>query len=446
APAAPAPKKGVYSFTLINNWAIDENTGEVTGIVEHHPDIEDGTRIVTSALANPKQATTNAVVVTKSGSKYKLGRPNVTEKKTYEDDDDDSEQESSGIGNPFSFFGSNNSSPSKNIVSPSFKGGPSRATNRQQQLQQQYQQLEFPLTGETISNGRGTKYLLAGRPKRKPSGRSEIIMAYKSDSNLEPVGDPVAVKLSTHKDKLTREFNNYQKIQKSVPWGSNGHDAFVKCYDFLPVLEGNFKYAQHSALVLEKGVEDLREYKSKNGAMSEATTNAALLTAAKCLETVHKSRLVYTDLKAENLISMDEPTDSGDIMFKGVDLESAIPYRGNPIDYTPEASPPEFAVCYLGGEAYDFNLEYNYDIWSFGMLAYELGTGRSFFAKKQPAHIMKQLGQGFTPPNVDAAIEDPKLCDLINKCLHMDPKQRLTASQIVNHPYFKGDSPRLFGW
>jgi serine/threonine protein kinase len=163
---------------------------------------------------------------------------------------------------------------------------------------------------------------------------------------------------------------------------------------------------------------------------------------------LHKARLVYTDLKAENLISMDQgENDNGGILFKGVDLESAIPHRGHPLDYTPEASPPEFAIQYLQGEAYDFILEYSYDIWSFGMLAHELATGRNFFSKKQPVQIMKQLGMGsFEPPDVDGSVEDPKLCDLIKKCLHLDPKQRPTATQIANHLYFRTDSPRLFGW
>ena len=53
-------------------------------------DIDDGTRIVTSALANTKLATSNAVVVTKSGSKYKLGTPNPNVK-VVEDVEDDEE-------------------------------------------------------------------------------------------------------------------------------------------------------------------------------------------------------------------------------------------------------------------------------------------------------------------------------------------------------------------
>ncbi|KAG7344527.1 serine/threonine protein kinase [Nitzschia inconspicua] len=458
-PVVPNPiANKVFVYPVINNWSINENSGEVTGIVQNHPDIDDGTRIVTSALANPKQASVNAVVVTKSGSKYKLGTPSKSQPKANVVSTPPPQvEEKEEIKLPsFNFFGtSQGSSSASTSASKNAFNQPPPPKTRAQELQQRYPQLEFPLTGESISNGRGTKYLLAGKPKRKPSGRSEIIMAYKANAQLEPIGEAVAVKLSTHKDKLDREYNNYQRIQKGAVggWGANtsgSAHAFVKCYDFLPVLEGSFKYAQHSALVLERGVEDLREYKARHGTMDDATTKAALSTAIKCVESLHKARLVYTDLKAENLITMEQGDSSANndgILFKGVDLESAIPHRGHPLDYTPEASPPEFAVRYLEGEAYDFILEYSYDIWSFGMLAYELGTGKNFFSKKQPAQIMKQLGMGvFEPPNVEAVIDDGKLCDLINKCLHLDPKQRPTATQVTNHPYFKGESPRLFGW
>jgi serine/threonine protein kinase len=188
--------------------------------------------------------------------------------------------------------------------------------------------------------------------------------------------------------------------------------------------------------------------------MDESLTRSALLAAAKCIDTLHRARLVYTDLKAENLIFMEDldsgnAAKDGNIVIKGVDLESAIPQRGHPLDYTPEASPPEFAVRYLQGEAYDFVLDYSYDIWSFGIIAYELAVGRGYFYKKQPAHIMKALGLGFQPPDVDNAIDDEKLCDLINKCLNLDPRKRPTAAQIINHPYFRGDGgamPKLFGW
>jgi serine/threonine protein kinase len=404
-------------------------------------------------------ASNDAVVVTTSGSKYQLGTASSSNANNNNNNNAASSGDSSAGGmSSFNFFGGGGGgtavSTSAGVKQQQQQQQPS---TRVQQMQEKYQ-LEFPLTGETIGNGRGTRYLLAGKPKRKPSGRCEISMAYRATPQLEPTGDPVVIKLSTHKDKLDREYTNYQRIQKGglMLGGGTNSNAFVKCYDFLPVLEGSLKYAQHSALVLERGSEDLREYRSKHGAMDEALTRSALLAATKCIDTLHRARLVYTDLKAENLIFMDGSSGGdgdggggGDVVFKGVDLESAIPVRGNPLDYTPEASPPEFAVRYLEGEAYDFVLDYSYDVWSFGMLAYELGNGRGYFDKKQPAHIMKALGLGFQPPKVEDVVDDGRLCDLINKCLSLDPRRRPTSSQILSHPYFRGDGatmPKLFGW
>ena len=42
------------------------------------------------------------------------------------------------------------------------------------------------------------------------------------------------------------------------------------------------------------------------------------------------------------------------------------------MDYSPEACPPEFAEEYLAGRGLEFRVDYHYDIWSFGMLMYEL--------------------------------------------------------------------------
>ena len=104
------------------------------------------------------------------------------------------------------------------------------------------------------------------------------------------------------------------------------------------------------------------------------------------------------------------------VSIKGIDLESAMPIRGNPLDYTPEASPPEFARMSLEGRAYDFVLDYSYDVWSFGMLAYELATGRAYFRGKTPTQIINKLGHPeFIPPEVPLAIEDLHLREQIGR-------------------------------
>ena len=131
------------------------------------------------------------------------------------------------------------------------------------------------------------------------------------------------------------------------------------------------------------------------------------------------------------------------IIVKGIDLESAIPHRGNPLDYTPEACPPEFARQHLQGKAYEFLLDYSYDVWSFGMLAYELATGRAYFRGKTPSEIMNILGSpNFVPPIDDGSgdesiITDPELRELIRACLQLDPRRRISVRNILEHSYFR---------
>jgi len=460
-------------YPLITNWSINRSTGEITGSVSCHPSIPDGTTIVTSGLnpesfaragddyvyASNQPAT---VVTTLSGSMYQLGVKKVRIQSQ----------------------------------APPVPQTPTVSKQQQQQAQRlndQYPDLEYPLTGQSISNGRGIRYMLAGTPKRKPSGRAEITLAYKCDDLICDTQTVYVMKLSTNKDKLRREHENYGRVQehtvdaskKSNGWiggalssmfeqqqSGPDEDAFVGCYDFLPICEGSIKYAQHSAIVLEKGHEDLRVFEhglQTDGdpvrtSMDPALVRASLRAAARCLRMLHdRCRLVWTDLKAENLIFMEPQgteTPPGSIApIRGIDLESAIPHRGNPLDYTPEACPPEFARYHRKGNPYDFALDYSYDVWSFGMLAYELATGRGYFKGKTPAEIMTILGDpGFEPPlsssssggggGDDASssvVGDPALEDLIRSCLRVDPRQRISVAGILKHPYLLEEQPRAGG-
>jgi serine/threonine protein kinase len=133
-------------------------------------------------------------------------------------------------------------------------------------------------------------------------------------------------------------------------------------------------------------------------------------------------------MKTENFIV----TKDGQV--KGIDLESAIPVQDNPVDYSPEATPPEFARAFLSGDGPFFVLQYNYDVWSFGMLLYELSTGKGYFDGMTPMQITKMLQGG---PEIDLSdVEDDNLRNLIAKCLRLDPKRRPNIVKILLQPYF----------
>jgi serine/threonine protein kinase len=122
---------------------------------------------------------------------------------------------------------------------------------------------------------------------------------------------------------------------------------------------------------------------------------------------------------------------------KGIDLESAMPQGGNPVDYSPEACPPEFAKSFLEGDARFFTLHYSYDIWSLGMLFLELATGRGVFDNKTPAEttkLLKDLDE--IPLNNMEGCGDDNLRDLIQNCLQKNDRSRPSMAQVMKHPYF----------
>jgi serine/threonine protein kinase len=375
-------------FPILDDWKVQPN-GRVLGIVKDHPSIPDGTTVTTSPISDPDKATQNRVVTTISGSKYSLGNAQTT------------------------LFANGKSKPQQ----VSFK-----------QLQRQAAK-ENDLTGEVVGDDTN-QYLLSGKPQKSTSGKSYIYKAYRADEDGLPVGDPVLVKISNNWEALEREEENYRRITQS----GFTRGQFVQLYDYLPTASlVTKKFQNFSALVMERGIIDLKRYISENGALSGRDLRDAASAAAQCLQAIHASGLVWTDMKSENFVVSE---DGG---IKGIDLESAIPYKNNPVDYSPEATPPEFAKAFLAGDGPDFKLDYSYDVWSFGIMLYELANGRSFWDGKSPAIITKNLKSDLMEVNLDKLVENKvnaSLIDLIRQCTQINPSKRPGVVQILLHPYF----------
>lgn len=356
--------------------------GRVTGSVSSHPSIPDGNTITTSPINDPNLASPNRLVSTTSGSKYKLGQPLMVK-------------------------------DGKNGEKVPFTELKQRAAK------------EKDLTGQVVGDD-NDQYLLSGTPMRSRSGRSSLIYkAYRSDADGLPRGKALTVKLSSNFEALDREARNYAKITKKALFKGK----FVDLIKYFPIAsEVTSALKKQSALVMERGTSDLKEYVAYNGALKGKKLREAAASAAQCLQGVHASGLVWTDLKTENFVIREDGT------VKGIDLESAVRHKGNPEDYSPEATPPEFAEAFLAGDGPDFVLEYNYDMWSFGMLLYEISTGRGYFDRKSPTQITQALR------NLDeidlSEVKDPVLRNLIDSCLQMKPNSRPNVVQVLLHPYF----------
>ena len=290
---------------------------------------------------------------------------------------------------------------------------------------------ELDLTGKSICNG---KYLLAGKAKRSVTGRCLISGAYRADQDSEPVGGPIIVKLSENTEAMKKEHSIYKKVLSGVNRG-----VIVKCLEYVPEVPDR---PGKSALILERGSRDLKEHRRWNSFEGDGLKEA-LYSVSQCMDAIHGARMVWTDLKTENFVVVEDEK-TGNHAVKGIDLESAMKVKDHPIDYTPEATPPEFAKEFVSGDPHNFVLDYSYDVWSFGMLAYELATGVGYFDGNSPDAIMQKLSK-HNVPNPNIGIEDDDLADLLSQCLAIDPKKRPSAQKIARHPYFSSvTKPGIF--
>nr|XP_011458756.1 PREDICTED: mitogen-activated protein kinase kinase kinase 1-like [Fragaria vesca subsp. vesca] len=86
------------------------------------------------------------------------------------------------------------------------------------------------------------------------------------------------------------------------------------------------------------------------------------------------------------------------------------------------------------------------DIWSLGCTVLETFTGRVPYHNLEWCQALFKIGKGEPPKVPDSLPKDAQ--DFIHKCLQVNPNDRLTAAQLLDHPFvnmplINPTSPRL---
>jgi len=143
----------------------------------------------------------------------------------------------------------------------------------------------------------------------------------------------------------------------------------------------------------------------------------------------HDLDVAHRDLKLENILYETKEEDS---MIKITDFSLAKIIPDDVFAITACGTPGYVAPEILEGSGYGKEVDY----WSIGVILYTLLWGLPPFNENQNAELFEKIKTAeysFPSPEWDHVSDDAK--DLISKLLVVDPEKRLTAEEILEHPW-----------
>ncbi|XP_030647984.1 ribosomal protein S6 kinase alpha-1 isoform X6 [Chanos chanos] len=236
--------------------------------------------------------------------------------------------------------------------------------------------------------------------------------------------------------RSSKQFTDVYDVKEDIGVGSysvckrcvlqsTGMEYAVKVYD-----DGRSVYL---VTELMKGGELLDKI-LRQKFFSEREASAVLHTIAKTVEYLHSQGVVHRDLKPSNILYVDESGNPESIRI--CDFGFAKQLRAeNGLLMTPCYTANFVAPEVLKKQGYDAAC----DIWSLGVLLYTMLTGFTPFAngpEDTPDEILARIGSGkfsLSGGYWNSVSNEAK--NLVSKMLHVDPHQRLTAAQVLRHPW-----------
>lgn len=155
------------------------------------------------------------------------------------------------------------------------------------------------------------------------------------------------------------------------------------------------------------------------------------------LKVLHDKHIIHRDIKPDNIFVHHRTIYIGDFGY-AYQVEE---HRANSIIGTIQYMAPELLQCYLD-RSKTIVYSYEVDVWSFGMIVYEMLFHRKPFGwggyknvclenPTQPEFIQRCLEAPLVFPHYIT----PEAQDFLEKTLQKDPRQRATTKQLLEHPW-----------
>ncbi len=220
-----------------------------------------------------------------------------------------------------------------------------------------------------------------------------------------------AVKVLFQKD-MAHRFENEAYIQSTV-----SHPNIARLYEYV-----NNKDVHCIVMEFVEG-ESLDSLIRRKGKLTGVESEKILAQIVNALEYLHRLDIIHRDIKPQNFKVMPDGT------VKMLDFGIAKH------KYSPKFTQQGFVVGtteYMAPEQFQSQVQKKSDIWSLGVLVYEMVTGYLPFEATNQISLRALIAKAnFTDPKILVPDIPRRLETIIDKCLRVNPSGRASAQEIL---------------
>ncbi|CAK0760674.1 hypothetical protein CVIRNUC_002790 [Coccomyxa viridis] len=181
---------------------------------------------------------------------------------------------------------------------------------------------------------------------------------------------------------------------------------------------------------------NIMKYAHPDG-LEEAVIATILKEVLKGLDYMHKNGNIHRDVKAGNILINTD----GNVVLADFGVAAQMERGGSWGNKNVSRNTFVGTPCWMAPEVMEQTQGYNSsaDIWSFGITILELAHGHAPFARYPPMKVLLMTIQN-PPPSLESDSKkhfSKAMRDIVAKCLVKDPTKRPSATQLLDHKFFK---------
>eukprot|EP00878_Enallax_costatus_P014411 GHUV01015071.1.p1 GENE.GHUV01015071.1~~GHUV01015071.1.p1 ORF type:complete len:625 (+),score=149.12 GHUV01015071.1:250-1875(+) len=171
----------------------------------------------------------------------------------------------------------------------------------------------------------------------------------------------------------------------------------------------------------------------ESGVYSEKYISRLVRSILRFIAQCHAKGIIYRDVKPDNFLFLTTEEDSP---LKATDFGLSIRHYAHEPKLTSRSGTPAYMAPELVMQCYDEKA----DIWSVGMLAYQLLTGRFPFWEDVRNETLSDVWKAILSSEIDWQSPElqplsPAARDLLERLLQRNPVMRPSAAEALEHPW-----------